>query len=166
MEGETLQTAFPAGMPEQQVLRLAKDVADALTVWAGQGTVHEAVKPQNVFVTADGGFRLGEPDRSPIACGGDLSCMSPEMYWGMRHDGRADVYALGLLLYTMLNEGVLPLAAPGADGKTACLRRLEGEELPPPKTGSKELQQVVLKACAYEPKDRYDTAEALRAALG
>lgn len=161
-----LSEAFPQGMGEQQVWRLGRDVADALICFAGQGVAHEAVKPQNVFVAADGRFRLGAPDTGPIACGGDLRCMSPEMYWGMRHDSRADVYALGILLYTMLNGGRMPLDGGEGDEKKACLRRLEGEELPPPEKGSRELQALVLKACAYEPKDRYASLEALREALG
>jgi serine/threonine protein kinase len=42
---------------------------------------------------------------------------------------------------------------------------LEGEAFPPPKNGSSALQQIVMKACAYEPKDRYSNAEQLAQAL-
>ena len=152
MVEQNLLQAYPAGMPEEQVWRLGRDVAGALVQWEKQGIVHQAVKPQNVFVT-EGGFRLGEPGRSNMPCGGDLSCMCPEMYWGEGFDSRADVYAVGLLLHTVL----------GGE-KIADLRRLEGETLSRP-NGSEKLVSIVMRACAYEPKERFASVEAMAKAL-
>lgn len=152
MEQNLLQ-AFPAGMKEAQVWRLGRDVAGALALHEKQGVVHQAVKPQNVFVTADG-FRLGEPVRSNMPCGGDLSCMCPEMYWGEGFDSRADVYALGLTMHTMLFGGE----------KRPDLPRLEGENLPRP-NGSEKLVSIVMRACAYEPKERFASVEEMAKAL-
>ena len=158
--------AYSGGMSEPQARRMATDLANALSMFAQRGIVHQAVKTVNVFITPDGDFWLGAPlskKETNIPCGGDLACMCPEMYWGASFDSRADVYSLGILLYTMLNEGRLPLTEEGAsmeDVKAACLRRLEGAELPPPKNGSAQIQQAVLKACAYEPSHRFaDFAE-------
>lgn len=168
-----LAKAFSKGASEQQVRRMAENLAGSLSMFAQRGIVHQAVKTVNVFATPDGDFWLGAPlskTESNIPCGGDLACMSPEMYWGAGFDSRADVYSLGILLYTMLNEGRLPLTEEGAsmeDVKSACLRRLEGAQLPPPKNGSADIQQAVLKACAYEPSHRFaDFAELKEAFRG
>lgn len=167
-----LLRAFPDGMQEQQVRQMAQELARALIQFAKRGVVHQAVKPHNVLAAPDGSFWLGAPpfgEEAKMPCGGDLSCMCPEMYWGMEFDGRADVYALGVLLYTMLNNGCLPLCQKDdtLDAmRTACLRRLEGEELPPPAHGSKQLKALVLKACAYERDQRFATMEALLEAFG
>jgi serine/threonine-protein kinase len=167
-----LVRAFPEGMTEPQVRKMAQELARSLVQFAKRGIVHQAVKPHNVFAAPDGSFWLGAPlsaDEAKMPCGGDLSCMCPEMYWGMQFDGRADVYALGLLLYTMLNGCCLPLCekdAPIEDLKNACLHRLEGAELPPPKNGSKELHELVLRACAYERNQRFATMEELLEAFG
>lgn len=165
----SLAVAFPEGMGEEQVRRLGVDVAGALASYAKQGIVHQSVRPGNVFPAPDGRFRLGPPLSGKAArmpCGGELDCMSPEMYWGEGFDSRADVYALGILLYTMLNGGIPPLTGDRADRRGASLRRLEGEELPTPKNGSGELCRVVLRACAYEPSHRFQTMEELAMALG
>jgi len=67
-----------------------------------------------------------------------------------------------------LNGGCLPLTAPGDDAQRvsdACVQRLSGQELPLPAGGSPALQQIVLRACAYEPAKRYGSVLELRAAL-
>lgn len=172
MEGlVSLADAFPEGAAEELVRRLGLEGANALASCAERGIVHQAVTPQNVFLAPDGSFRLGPALSGKAArmpCGGDMSCMCPEMYWGEGFDSRADVYALGLLLYTLLNDGCLPLTVSADDDKAvraACLRRLEGEQLPPPKNGSAELCRVVLRACAYEPAQRYASAQEMKEAL-
>lgn len=165
-----VSAAFSQGATEQQVLRLGTDVATALALCQERGFVHEAVKPGNVFVT-DEGFCLGDfgsAKATGMPSGGDLSCMCPEAYWGMAYDGRADVYALGLMMYRMLNGGFLPLCYPGMTPeaeKEAHTARLTGTALPAPAMGSPALQALVLQACAYEPAKRFGSALELRAAL-
>ena len=75
------------------------------------------------------------------------------------------------MLYWLLNERRLPfLPLPPAlftieQENDALNRRMNGEPLPPPKNGSDALKRIVLKACAYHPKDRYPSAAAMRADL-
>lgn len=153
MAEKTLQEAFPAGMPEARVWCLGRDLAAALVQWEKQGVIHQAVKAQNVFVAGES-FRLGEPAGSNMPCGGDLSCMCPEMYWGEGFDSRADVYALGLLMHTMLSGG----------NRAADLQRLEGEALSRLDCGEK-LADIVMRACAYQPNQRFATVEEMAKAL-
>lgn len=163
--------AYPQGMAEEQVLRLGTDVATALALCREGGLVHEGVKASNVFALADGSFQLGDfgaAKATGMPCSGDRSCMSPEVYWGMNYDHTTDVYALGILMYTMLNGGYLPLTWPGMteeERRTAMENRLGGQPLPAPCSGSPALQQLVLRACAYEPAQRFGSAWELRMAL-
>lgn len=153
-----------------QVARLGADVATALALCHERGLVHEGVKLSNVFASEQG-YKLGDfgaAKATGMPCGGDVRCMSPEMYWGMGYEARSDVYALGVLLYTLLNGGCLPLTAPGADAQAindACVHRLTGEALPLPATGDERLQQIVMQACSYEPAKRQASAMELRTQL-
>lgn len=168
---QSVAGAFPGGASQEQVLTLGLNVATALVLCHQQGLIHEGVKASNVFVTAQGCFKLGDfgaARASGMPCGGDLLCMPPEVYWGMGYDCRADVYGLGVLMYTLLNGGCLPLTGPEDPEQAfrdACVRRLSGEELPLPANGSEELTKIVMRACAYEPAKRYGSVEELRAEL-
>jgi hypothetical protein len=93
--------------------------------------------------------------------------MAPEVYNNQPYGAKADIYSLGLVLYWLLNERrtpflPLPPAVPSSGEEDAARRRrFRGEPLPPPAHGSPALQRIVLKACAYAPKDRYQNAEEL-----
>ena len=148
-------------MLEQEVIRLGLDICIALE----NQEIHSGIRETAVSF-CEGRYVLEE--KPAMVCAGDFSCMAPEVYWGERYDGRVDVYALGLLLYARLNEGLLPFAEAQMDEKalrSAHLRRLEGEEIPLPKHGSTQLQSVVMKACAYEPNDRYADLQQMAQAL-
>lgn len=58
-----------------------------------------------------------------------------------------------------------PTMLRASDDENARMRRLSGEQLPDPKHGSEALNRVVLKACAYDPKERFGSAEEMRHAL-
>jgi len=90
--------------------------------------------------------------------------MAPEMFRGEGHGPSVDVYSLGMMLYQLLNGHRLPFL-PLAPEPIAChdrelakSKRLSGEPLPVPTDASCELASVVLKACAYDPQDRYQNA--------
>ncbi|MDD6325422.1 MAG: protein kinase, partial [Lachnospiraceae bacterium] len=89
---------------------------------------------------------------------------------GQKYGKDADIYSLGITLYWLLNNRRMPFL--NADepitamkNQEALRRRYEGEKLPAPKNGSAKLKQIVLKACAYRPEDRYRSAQELYDAL-
>ena len=94
---------------------------------------------------------------------GTYGYMAPEVYWGRPYNASVDLYSLGMVLYWILNERrgpflPLPPAVPKpAQHEEAMERRMHGEALPEPKNGSAELKRIVLKACAFDAKDRYRT---------
>ena len=97
--------------------------------------------------------------------------VAPEVFHNEPYGKSVDIYSLGMVLYWMLNYRTLPfLPLPPQmptidDEQDALQRRMRGEALPRPANGSHALQDVVLKACAYRPEDRYATPDAFLRAL-
>ncbi len=164
--------------PEQMARRIGIDICNALELCERRQIVHRDIKPQNLFINQFGEYKLGDfgisriMDHSTHASkSGTLIYMAPEVYLGNVYHHEVDTYSLGLVLYWLLNERRLPfLPLPPAlftfeQENDAMNRRLNGEPLPPPKNGSNALKRIVLKACAYQPKDRYPSAAAMRADL-
>ncbi len=107
-------------LPEPVVLHIAARLADALAYAHAQGVVHRDVKPENVMVdlsrrqvklTDFGLARVTDSARSRSGVMvGTPAYMAPEQLAGAPVDGRADLYALGVLLFQLLS-GQLPYAA-------------------------------------------------------
>lgn len=147
-------------------------MCSALELCKKHGIVHRDVKPQNIFVSPNGDYKLGDFGIAKTVektIGGTkigtYKYMAPEVYNNQPYGTAADIYSLGLVLYWMLNERRMPfLPLPpeklkaGMD-ESARNRRLSGEQLPPPAYGSENLKKIVLKACSFVPEDRYTTAE-------
>ena len=77
-----------------------------------------------------------------------------------------DIYSLGITLYRLMNNNRLPLMPENdfsaAARESAMTRRLGGEKLPPPCRGSESVNRVILKACAFDPNQRYATASRMK----
>jgi len=180
VEGESLRDRLnrEAPMPLAEALAIATETADALGHAHAHDVVHRDVKPENILLS--GGHALVADfgiARAINAAGGDQltetgiaigtpAYMSPEQATAQRAvDGRADVYALGCVLYEML-AGEPPFSGPSAQ---AVLARHALDPVPPLRTVRPELpprlERAVLKALAKTPADRFATAAALREAL-
>lgn len=154
---------------EEKVVALGKDISRALIRCGEQNILHRDIKIQNIFVSEDGKYKLGdfgiarakERTSTGTARVGTYDYMAPEVYFGKRYDKTADIYSLGMVLYWLLNNRRMPFlpqteeAPRMQDRENARMRRLNGEKLPPPANGSKGLQKIVLKCCAYKPENRY-----------
>lgn len=158
---------------EAEVIRMGRDLCSGLELCSRFGIVHRDIKPENIFVSPTGNFKLGdfgiarivEGTASSLSRKGTYSYMAPEVYWGKDYDQTADLYSLGIVMYRYMNDGraplmpVYPQPTGYQDGETAFARRVGGAELPPPRNGSDGLKKIILKACAYDRKDRYSSAE-------
>ena len=166
-----LAKALPADIPEETVIKVAKDLCAALELCKQHDIVHRDIKPQNIFLSPNGDYKLGDFGIAKTVektmggtKTGTYKYMAPEVYNNQPYGAAADIYSLGLVLYWMLNERRMPFlplppAMPAANMEAqARLRRFNGEQLPPPAHGSKQLQKIILKACAYDPKERYQSA--------
>lgn len=166
-------------LTEKDVVQLGTDLCRALEYCQKQNIIHRDIKPENIFVSRFGEFKLGdfgiarELDRSAsgLSKKGTFSYMAPEMYKGEEYDSRADIYSLGIVLYKLRNHNRIPFInlekqlITYRDKENALTRRMSGEQLPPPADAGAGLSEVILKACAYDREDRYQTAEEFREAL-
>jgi serine/threonine protein kinase len=102
---------------------------------------------------------------------GTVHYMAPEVYKATGYDYSIDTYALGLILYRLMNRGrepFLPLPPHKVTRemyREANNRRLGAEPFPAPADASPEMAEVILRACAYDPADRFRSAEDMRRAL-
>ena len=167
-----LLKALPENVPEETVVRLGRDIASALVLCRKHSIIHRDIKPQNIFISDNADYKLGDFGIAKTVektMGGTkigtYKYMAPEVYNNQPYGSGADIYSLGLVLYWLLNERRMPfMPLPPAkvlagQDEQARQRRLSGEKLPPPAHGSQELKRIVLKSCAYAPKDRYHTAD-------
>lgn len=162
-------------MDLKAVLAIGTQVADALGAAHSSGLVHRDVKPANILLSADGRVLVADFGIAKAAQGSDLTgdgsmvgtakYLAPEQVEGSAIDGRADLYALGVVLYEALT-GVPPFVAE-TDAGTA-LARLHRNPVPPRQLRSEiplGVEQVVMRALARLPDDRFADAATMRRAL-
>ena len=184
VDGETLRARLARGgpLPVDEAVRLAREIADALDHAHARGIVHRDVKPENVLlqggarahaVVADFGVALALEQaggtrltRTGLSIG-TPQYMAPEQAAGARTvDARADVYALGAVLYEMLAG-----APPSGTGSAAVVLRRVLHEAPPPLLARRPdvpppLADAVERALAKDPGARFSDVQALAGALG
>ncbi len=167
-----LTKALGKACSEEEVIKAGRDIANALVLCKKRNIVHRDIKPQNIFVSDDGAYKLGDfgiaRTMEKTSAGtrgiGTLSYMAPEVYNNQPYGHTADIYSLGLVLYWLLNDQRMPfLPLPpsivnASDTEKARVRRFSGEPIPAPAHGCEELKRIVLKACVFEPKERYQSA--------
>jgi len=170
-EGETLGARLARGpLPAAEALELARALADALAEVHALGIVHRDLKPDNVVLTARGpkilDFGLASLRDSPKltvsdAVLGTPRFLSPEQLKGAPYDSRADLWALGVMLYEMLT-GIAPFS--GRSFEETSFQVLH--HVPPPPSRARpelpaEVDYVVMKLLRKEPAKRYARAEDL-----
>ena len=164
-------------LSESEVIRLGKDICKALMLCEARHIIHRDIKPENILISKFGDYKLGDfgvarvQDHTTNATKmGTHGYAAPEVEHGQKYGKEADIYSLGITLYWLLNNRRMPFLnadepVTAMKNQEALRRRYEGEKLPAPKNGSQKLKQIVLKACAYRPVDRYRSAQELYDAL-
>ena len=184
MSMELLSPIEPMTDNEKQAAEIVIDVCKALAVAHRRGMTHRDIKPDNILYSPAQGYKLGDfgvaklhKEKANATVIGTPTYMAPEILKELHFnrntefDYTVDFYALGMTLYTMLNHGrgpffPLPPAVPTAEEQSrALVSRLKGEPFPPAAHASPQMMQVIARACAFEPADRYQTAEDFMEAL-
>ena len=157
---------------QNEVIRLGMDIAAALETLESHHFVHRDIKPDNVFIDQEGHFKLGDFGTARVLAStgnastktGTPNYMAPEVYVNSaQYDQTVDIYSLGIMLYRYLNNGYLPFMSESEMSPEAALvRRIRGEKMPAPCNADRELSEIVLKACAFHPEDRYQDAAELK----
>ena len=184
VEGETLAKRLEKGpLPQEQVLKLGAQIADALDKAHRSGVVHRDLKPGNIMLTASGAklldFGLAKPAaplaslatltatklESPVTEKGTIvgtfQYMSPEQVEGKELDGRSDIFSLGAVLYEMVTG---KKAFEGKSQLSVASAILENE--PTPVTTLKPMtppvvDHVIRRCLAKDLEDRWQTARDL-----
>lgn len=163
-------------LSEDEVVRLGIDLCKTLQYCRKLNIIHRDIKPENIFVSRFGDFKLGdfgiarelERSMSGLSKKGTFSYMAPEMYRGGQYDSRVDIYSLGLVLYKLMNHNRLPFLnlekqlITYRDKENALARRMSGETPPKPADAGEQFGEIILKACAYCPEQRYQEPEDFR----
>jgi serine/threonine protein kinase/Tfp pilus assembly protein PilF len=164
-------------------------LAEALQHAHERGILHRDIKPSNVLITDDGlpmllDFNLAQASMSkdplsePSALGGTLAYMAPEHLEALAErsaaevDGRADLFALGVVLFEALTSGIRPFASPRGATMAEAVRRAAEERrgMPPSVRAVRpevpvEIEAVVMRCMHPDPDQRYATAADLAADL-
>lgn len=166
-------------MSRDQVIKLGTDMCRALEYCQKQNIIHRDIKPENIFVSKSGDFKLGdfgiartaEKTMSGLSRKGTYSYMAPEVYRGEEYGASVDIYSLGIVLYRLLNKNRTPFLPDypqpitHGDRENAIARRIAGERMSLPIDARDKLGEIILKACAYEPHERYSTPKQMRMEL-
>ena len=156
----------------EEIIKLGKDISHALVLCESKNIIHRDIKPANIMVSQFGNYKLGDfgvskiMDHATFATPmGTPEYEAPEIKHMEKYGQAVDIYSLGITLYWLLNNRRMPFI--GADEQITPARRSEAmekryagkEKLPKPKNGSKRLKEIVLKACEYNPANRYASAQ-------
>ncbi len=177
IEGKTLKDVLKTQkLNTQQILNIVRPVAEALSYAHARGVLHRDVKPSNILIDNEGHVYLSDFGLARITQSGE-STASQDMMIGSPHylspeqaksepvDVRTDVYSLGVVLYEMF-VGRVPFMA---ETTYATILAQINDPPPPPRSLNPRVplavEQVILKALAKNPNDRYPTVRDMMRAL-
>jgi eukaryotic-like serine/threonine-protein kinase len=183
IDGDPLHQLIPEeGLAIDRAISLASAIGDAIAVAHSAGVVHRDLKPANILIRADGQIKvldfglatissLAAPDSATQAesifggsAVGTIGYMAPEQARGEAADQRADIFSFGVILYQMLT-GTLPFKGVNAVALLHAVQSLDPDPLRQVKPAAAALEQVLRRALAKNPQDRYQTIRELLADL-
>ena len=170
LTGETLRKRLAKPLSLNDALSIVRQIADALIAVHDKRIVHRDLKPENVFVLPNGTVKLldfGLARRLPSATGdgatpmattrnsviGTMAYMAPERARGLDCDGRADMFALGVMFYEML-AGRRPFEGTSIDVIAAIV---SAEPKPLPSGVPDALEAIIGRTLEKEPADRFSS---------
>lgn len=177
VEGESLREMLDSGVvfPPDLIGRIAAQIASALNYAHENHVVHRDIKPANIMITPNRDIKIMDFGIAQIPAGsrtqagtvlGSPKYMAPEQVVGQATDGRADIFALGVVLYEMLT-GVTPF---NGDNLSAIMYKILHEDPAPPSTVNLGVppvfDRIISRALAKRPEDRYQTAGEFARDLG
>jgi serine/threonine protein kinase len=191
LEGQTLRDRLRDGaLPVRKAVEIAIGVARGIAAAHGRGIVHRDLKPENLFITHDGVVKIldfglakssspgptssaesshAEETRlaaatTPGTVMGTVGYMAPEQVRGHEVDARADIFALGVVLYEML-EGRRPFERETAAETMTAILKEDPPEAEPGRGIGPALDRIVRHCLEKQPSERFQTARDVAFAL-
>jgi serine/threonine protein kinase len=170
LEGEGLDSllAKPGQLNLLEKIGILIQVCNGLGYAHRRGVVHRDIKPANIMISRDGGvkifdFGIAHAGQSNVTQTGEvigtLRYMAPEQVNSKGIDSRTDIFSTGVVLYQLMTDH-LPF-----DGENTASTLMKIVSAPPPPLGNflsaypPEMEEILLKALAKNPNERYSTAE-------
>lgn len=159
------------------VINIGEDILTSLEVCEKKNIIHRDIKPGNLFRSDKGVYKLGDfgiaknvgTGGGSLSHKGTVNYMAPEVYLGKKYTGNIDIYALGIVLYKLLNKNRLPFMdeekLTAGSVERAFQKRNTGEEFKKPKDASEDLFKIIKKMCAYDSIERFQSASKVKEAL-
>jgi serine/threonine protein phosphatase PrpC len=179
LDGQTLRQYMRTRgrIPDDEAMKIASRICDALEHMHEKGIVHRDLKPENIMLCEDGSLRIMDFGIAKAAAMrrltfagfspsmGTPDYMAPEQVKGKRGDERTDIYSLGAILYEMIT-GSAPFE--GANPYLIMNARLVGDPIAPRIRNSHvspAAEEIILHAMERDPADRYPSAAEMQADL-
>jgi Tol biopolymer transport system component len=191
LEGQTLRERLQSPIASRKAVEIAISVARGVAAAHERGIIHRDLKPENIFLTNDGvvkildfglakavpdagrGFSRADPGDSPTVISssteagvilGTVGYMAPEQVRGHAVDARADLFALGAILYEMLSGDRAFIRETAAETMTAILKE-EPADFAPNGAINPALDRIVRHCLEKQPAHRFQTARDVAFAL-
>ena len=170
---EYIQDNTPIPLPK--VIKIMDQILSAMSLAHKHGVIHRDLKPQNILMDENGNIKIADfgiavaLNQTTItqtnSVLGSVHYMSPEQTRGGMVTKQSDIYSLGIILYELLT-GQVPFN--GETPVVIALKHAE-DEIPSLRKQNKDIPQalenVVLKATAKDPRDRYASVDEMKADL-
>lgn len=167
-------------LAKRDIIKLGIDICKSLEACQKYNIIHRDIKADNIFISEDGEFKLGdfgiarviERKDQTLSKKGTSAYMAPEVYKGQTYTSAVDIYSLGMVMYRLMNNNRGPFLPPYPehmsldDRDQAMMMRMSGEKFPKPNQVTRgRLVEIVLKACTYRPEERYSSPGFMRQEL-
>lgn len=165
-------------LTKEMIINLGIDMCSGLKLCHDNGIIHRDIKDSNIFISDNNSFKLGDfgvatnlSSEEAVTRIGTPYYMAPEIilnYNNESYDKTVDIYSLGIVLYRLFNRLKFPFMPVDDKDVTynskeiAQAKRVSGEELPKACDTDDKLWQVIKKACAHNPKERYSSVDDLK----
>ncbi|HCI59984.1 MAG TPA: hypothetical protein DE313_04145 [Ruminococcus sp.] len=149
---------------ENKVLDFGIQMSAILERLESRNIYHGNINPDDIFITFDGKYKLGgfSDFESKID---DMSFIAPEIFKKESADFTTDIYSLGLIMYSMSNNGKIPFENDEIGKNDAVKMRFDGKSVTAPKNGSEKLKSVIIIACQPNNDNRWKNAGNIKNAL-
>lgn len=177
LKGKSLLERMEETRSQEEVVKTAIQICDALEYAHSQGVIHRDIKPDNIVITQDGRVKITDfgiariedaeiaLTRAGVLMGSPAYCAPEQLRDFSNVDGRADLFSLGVILYQWLT-GRLPFE--GNAAPEVITKILTQDPVPPRSLNpdiSPSLEALILRALAKEPEERIASAGEFKAEL-
>lgn len=154
-------------LSKNEVYSITSSVCEALASFRSLGILHRKICPENIFISSTGDYLLGDFGIGTSYIVED-DYMSPEEHRVASDLSSTDIYQTGMLFYKLLNKNrapflpAYPIEITEENKRNAFMRRMNGEITGSFEGSTEDEENIVLKACAYAPADRYRNAASFK----